>query len=177
MSAQPVTHPLRTGIIIALICVAIDQGSKMWALSTLQVGQYHSLIGNYFGLQLIHNPGAAFSLGNSHTWVFTIIAGGVALGALWMLPKLTRRSWLVTVAIFLGGAIGNLIDRLVQPPAVGRGHVVDFLAYSNWFVGNIADIFLVLAAIIVAGLAVFSVPTTIDEVNSEQPKALTDEHA
>lgn len=157
---RPVTHPLRTGNIIALICVAIDQGSKLWVLNTLQVGHYHPLLGNLFGLQLIHNPGAAFSIGDGHTWIFTLIAAAVVVGALFTLPKLTNRVWLVSVAVFLGGAIGNLIDRLFQPPAFARGHVVDFLAYSTWFVGNIADIFLVVAAIMIAVLALLSVPTT-----------------
>lgn len=175
MSDQPVSHPLRSGIIIALCCVAIDQGSKIWALNALQAGHYHPLIGKYFGLQLTHNPGAAFSLGNSHTWIFTIIAGAVVVGALWALPNITNRLWLITIAVFLGGAIGNLIDRLVQPPAFGHGHVVDFLAYSNWFVGNIADIFLVVAAVMMALLAIAAVPTNPSALDGEQQKARADE--
>lgn len=167
MSEHRPTRPLPIGIAIVLACVAVDQATKLWALRALHPGEYHPLVGKYFGLQLVHNPGAAFSIGDTHTWVFTVIAAVVVVAAAWMLPTITRRSWLITVAVFLGGAIGNLIDRLFQPPAFARGHVVDFLAYSNWFVGNIADIFLVAAAIMMAILALFSVPSRAEHDQSD----------
>ncbi|MDO5727574.1 MAG: signal peptidase II [Bowdeniella nasicola] len=160
----PSTFPV---LAIAGICVIVDQVSKWWALSSLVPGEYHALVGQFFGIQLISNPGAAFSLGDGHTWIFTVIAAVVVIGAWWILGRITNRAWRVTIAVFLGGAIGNLIDRLIQPPAFARGHVIDFLAYSNWFVGNIADIFLVGAALAIGGLTIASVPLEYREVADE----------
>ena len=62
------------------------------------------------------------------------------------------------MALLFGGAIGNLIDRLIQPPSFGMGHVVDFLNWNGWFVGNVADIYIVVAAASMFFLAVFEVP-------------------
>jgi signal peptidase II len=59
----------------------------------------------------------------------------------------------VALGLLLGGAVGNLIDRLVRDPGVARGHVVDFIAYGDWFVGNVADIAIVAAAILMGLLA------------------------
>ena len=53
--------------------------------------------------------------------------------------------------VILGGAMGNLIDRLFAPPAFGRGHVTDFLAYGNWFIGNFADVALGAGVMVLAG--------------------------
>ena len=49
----------------------------------------------------------------------------------------------LALGMVLGGAVGNLVDRLGNPPAIGQGHVTDFLAYGSLFVGNIADVFVV----------------------------------
>ena len=51
--------------------------------------------------------------------------------------------WAVALGLLLGGALGNLVDRLVREPGLARGEVVDFIAYANWFVGNVADIAIV----------------------------------
>jgi len=57
----------------------------------------------------------------------------------------------------LGGALGNLTDRLTRDPGFGRGHVVDFIDYNGWFVGNVADIAIVSAAVLIAILALSGV--------------------
>ncbi len=54
--------------------------------------------------------------------------------------------WAVALGLLLGGAVGNLVDRFFRAPGPGRGHVVDFIAYFDWFVGNVADIAIVVAA-------------------------------
>lgn len=141
------------GMGIASLAVVVDQATKAWALDSLVPGRYQPLFGAYFGLRLVYNPGAAFSFGANATWVFTLLAIAFALGAIYALTKVTSRLWVITIGFLLGGSVGNLIDRLFRTPGKGQGHVVDFLSYSDWFVGNVADIFIVLAG---AGLAVLS---------------------
>ena len=67
--------------------------------------------------------------------------------------NLASRSWAVALGLVLGGAVGNLIDRLLREPGFLRGHVIDFIDYGGYFVGNVADIAIVLAA---AGIIVLS---------------------
>ena len=71
---------------------------------------------------------------------------------------MTRRWWYVVLGLLVGGAAGNLVDRLIQPPAFGQGHVVDFINYNNWFIGNVADIAIVLAVVGVVVLTFLGVP-------------------
>jgi signal peptidase II len=86
----------------------------------------------------------------------------------------TAAIWLFGIG--LGGALGNLIDRLFRAPGFGRGHVVDFINYGNQFVGNVADIAIVGAAIAVALLAAFGVkvllPAHPGAPEDEQPVSL-----
>lgn len=126
--------------LVALAMTVVDQGTKALALAQLSDQERIPLIGDLLGLQLAFNPGTVMSLGSSSTWVFTLV-GIVAVIALfyaaWRAPS---TMWAVAIGFVWGGAIGNLIDRLFAPPGFGRGHVTDFLAYGNLFIGNIADI-------------------------------------
>ncbi len=129
----------------------IDQASKAAALSTLSEDERIPLLGDLLGLQLAFNPGALLSLGSGVTWLLTLL--GVVATVLLIVAATRARStgWAVGIGLILGGAIGNLIDRLFAPPAFGRGHVTDFLAYGNWFIGNLADVALGAGAIVLAG--------------------------
>ena len=78
--------------------------------------------------------------------MFTILAV-VILGAMaWLYRRSSDTATRASIALLAGGAIGNLIDRLFQPPSFGQGHVIDFIGYGDWFVGNVADIWIVVAA-------------------------------
>lgn len=126
--------------IVAAVAVVIDQGSKALALEKLSETERIPLIGDLLGFQLAFNPGAILSLGSGVTWLLTLV--GVAAVALIIFAATRTRSVTTALALglILGGAIGNLIDRLFAPPAFGRGHVVDFLAYGDLFIGNLADV-------------------------------------
>ena len=87
-------------------------------------------------------------MGAGSTWIFTIISVLVLGVIIWVLPKITSTSVAAVVGLLAGGAAGNLVDRLVQPPSFGRGHVVDFINYNDYFVGNVADIWIVVAAVL-----------------------------
>lgn len=128
---------------VGLVALALDLWSKSWALGNLVEGQKKPFIGNFITLQLIHNPGAAFSLGSGSTWIFTILSVMILGAIIWYSTKVTSIPLALLLGLIAGGAAGNLWDRLTRPPGIGRGYVVDFLNYNDWFIGNVADIWIV----------------------------------
>ena len=150
------SHPIRTrstwiyaGLVFA-VAIITDQASKMWARAVLDASEPIPLIGQWLSLRLVHNSGAAFSFAAGKTWILTIFTV-VIIGVLALLARRVHRaSTLLAIALLAGGAVGNLIDRLSAEPGFGVGHVTDFIAYGNWFVGNVADIWIVLGAPLLA---------------------------
>lgn len=132
--------------LVAAFAVITDQLTKTWALSALVEGRRIGVIGQYLSLVLTRNSGAAFSLGASSTWIFTILALVIIGVLVYALVRARSTRLAASIGLLLGGAIGNLIDRLIQPPSFGQGHVIDFIDYAGFFVGNVADIWIVLGA-------------------------------
>lgn len=143
-SARP--GVLRRYVLAAIITLVLDQASKVWALGALADGRVRPLIGDVLSLRLIHNSGAAFSIGDSMTWVMTLIAVAVTLAILWASRRVGSKRWALALGLLLGGSLGNLVDRFFRDPGPLRGHVVDFIDYGGLFVGNIADIAIVAGA-------------------------------
>lgn len=140
--------------LIAVATIAADQLSKLWAEAELSTSERIPLLGELLGLQLAYNPGAAFSIGEEFTWIFAIVAA-VAVIALCVVAFRTRSlGWAVAWGLLLGGAATHLGDRLFREPGFARGHVVDFIAYGHWFIGNIADIALFVGAVTLLILSV-----------------------
>lgn len=140
--------------VFTLSILVLDQLTKTVVLATLEPGVYRPVLGEWFGLQLVFNPGAAFSLATGLTWVFTVAATVVAVVILIAAPRLRSRAWAIGLGLLLGGNLGNLTDRLVRDPGFGQGHVVDFLNYAGLVIGNVADIAIVVAAPMVAILLI-----------------------
>ena len=138
---------------VAIAVLAVDQLTKLWAVASLSDGHRVNVIGDWLTLYLIRNPGAAFSFATGQTWIFTIIAVAVAVIVVRVSHRLASRAWAVTLGLVLGGAVGNLIDRLVRSPGIFRGHVVDFISYGSLFIGNVADIAIVVAAFTIMALS------------------------
>lgn len=138
---------MAAGVLVA------DQVTKGLALRALDPGVYVPLIGDVFGLMLVFNPGAAFSLATGSTWIFTVVAVVVAVIILRVARRIGSRGWALALGALLGGNLGNLGDRLFRDPGFARGHVVDFLNYGGLFVGNVADIAIVVGAGAMALLA------------------------
>ena len=147
---------LRWGIgISAIVIVLLDQGTKWWAETTLQFREYNPVIGELLGWRLIYNPGAAFGLAADYTWILSIVAGAAVIGLTVFALRVPNAWWGVGVAALLGGAISHLGDRLFRDPGFGRGEIVDFIDYAGFFVGNVADIFLVGGAIYLVLVSLF----------------------
>lgn len=143
--------------VVAVLAYASDQLSKVIALDVLADGQPRPFVGDVIRFKLIGNPGAALSLGAGNTWVMTIIALVVLVAIVYVSKDLGSRAWALALGLLLGSALGNLTDRFVRPPGGGEGHVVDFLDYNGWFIGNIADIWIVGAALLIIALALLGV--------------------
>lgn len=146
---------LGVALAVAGLGVVLDQGTKAVAASNLPPGERTPLVGDLLGLSLIYNPGAAFSLGSGATWIFSVVGVIAAAATIVFAVRLRGVRWGIALGLILGGAVGNLIDRLVNPPSFGQGHVTDFIAYGDLFVGNVADI-LVVAGVAMLGLLLIS---------------------
>jgi len=144
---------------VALVAVAADQATKHWAQDALAEDRVRPLVGDVLTLQLVHNSGAAFSLGANSTWIFTVVSAVVVVAIAVVAPRITHLPTALALGLLSGGAVGNLIDRLIRPPSVGRGHVVDFINYNGWFVGNVADIWIVVSAVWLAVMYATSAPS------------------
>ena len=156
----------RTSLIV-LACVAVgvivlDQVSKHWVVDSIlprmQSGEGPiELLGGLVKLTYTENTGAAFSMGTGMTWVFTLIAIGVAVVILRSSRRLGSVLWAVALGGLLGGALGNLIDRLTREPGIGRGYVVDWIQLPHFAVFNLADSAIVCSAILMVALSLFGV--------------------
>lgn len=157
------------GIIIAILAVlvlAADQLSKHLALENLPYQEPVPVLGEFLSFYLTSNPGAAFSLGEGVTWIFTIALAAVAGVIVWLAAtRVTSRLWAVALGLLLGGVLGNLTDRLFRDPGFPVGHVVDFILTPwMWFlpgmspaIYNVADMFIVTMMIGVALLVLVGV--------------------
>lgn len=149
--------PLPLVCLIAVVLIAVDQVTKLWAVAALSGHARIPIIGDLLGLVLVRNPGAAFSLATGQTWIFSIVALVVVIVVIRASRGLGSRAWTIALGLVLGGAIGNLIDRLVRAPGFLRGHVVDFIDYGGQFVGNVADIAIVGAAGVIMVLSILGI--------------------
>lgn len=161
--------------VLAAIVLAADQISKQLALNNLEPGVPVPIVGEALVFRLVFNPGAAFSLGEGVTWLFTIALAVVAV-VIVVLAILRVRSlrWAIVLGLLLGGVLGNLTDRLFRDPGFPVGHVVDFIS-TPWLlpaIYNVADIFIVVDMILVALLVVLGINFDgTRETKAEEPAA------
>ena len=161
-------RPVASLLLLAAVVVLADQLTKEWALANLTEGIRDPLLGDALGLTLVFNPGAALSIASGTTWLFTLAAVGVSVAILRVAPRLGSRGWAVGLGLMLGGALGNLLDRLLREPGFAVGEVVDFIAYFDWFVGNVADIAIVGAAVLIVLLSVRGIGVDGARVSDER---------
>lgn len=144
-------------VVLAVVVALVDQLSKAWAQSALADGHIIEVLGHALRFQLVYNPGAALSIATGMTWLLTIVVVVVVVLIIRATKRLRSRGWAVALGLLLGGAVGNLVDRLLRDPGFARGRVVDFIGYGNLFVGNVADIAIVGAAVLIGVLAVLGI--------------------
>ncbi len=148
MSRLPLTLGVAAGVVV------IDQVTKALAVARLEGEPPIEIVGRWLQLTFVRNPGAAFSLAGNYTIVISVVAIIVAVAIVRTARTLTNPWWAVVLGGILGGAVGNLIDRVLREPGPFRGHVVDFLAFPNFPVFNVADMALVGSAILAVLLSI-----------------------
>ena len=135
---------VRAMLIVALVAVGVyglDQLAKFLIVSNLEVGDLVPLLGELIQLHFVTNSGAAFSLASGFTWVLSLVAIGVIGFIIWFARRIQSVAWAITFGLVLGGAFGNVTDRLFREPGFGVGHVVDFIQIWGFpAIFNIADI-------------------------------------
>lgn len=133
---------------VAWFVWVLDLATKLWAVNTLSDRSNIKIIGDFFQLTLVRNPGAAFSVAEGAT-IFLTLFGFLVMGVIFYYStKITSRGWSVVLGLAMGGILGNLVDRIFREPGVLRGHVIDWLQVPNWPVFNVADSAIVLAAVV-----------------------------
>jgi signal peptidase II len=134
---------------IGVVGFVLDLVVKSAVIANLDPQHPISLLGGLVTLQLIRNPGAAFSMGEDFTVLLTIIAIAALVAVLALVvPRIRHVGWAVTIGCLLAGIAGNLTDRLFRDPGPFRGHVVDFIQLPNFAIFNVADMFITAAAVI-----------------------------
>jgi signal peptidase II len=124
---------------VALGVLVVDQVSKALIVATMAAHAPVRLLGGLVTVTYTRNSGAAFSMGTGFTFVFTAVAVAVVVVILRTSRRLCSAAWAVALGALLGGALGNLVDRLVRSPGFGRGHVVDWIEPPHFAVFNLAD--------------------------------------
>jgi signal peptidase II len=126
--AKATTAAVAVLALAAVIVVGLDQLTKQLAISGLSDGFAVPLLGGVVYLDLTRNSGAAFSIGTDVTFVFPLIAVVVVGAIIWFARYLRSWPWALAMGLVLGGALGNLGDRLFRAPGPLQGHVVDFIS-------------------------------------------------
>lgn len=137
---------------IAAVVWLLDLLTKVAAVAWIDPARPIDIIGETVRLRLIRNSGAAFSMATGYTWVLTLVAIGVVVAIIRYAGRLRSWWWVAGLGLILGGALGNLTDRIFRAPGPLRGHVVDFISVGWWPVFNVADSAVVCGAVLLVGL-------------------------
>jgi signal peptidase II len=143
---------------VAWFVWVLDLATKLWAVGTLSDRSNIKVLGDFFQLTLVRNPGAAFSIAEGATIFLTLFGICVLAIIFYYSVKITSKGWSVVLGLAMGGILGNLVDRIFREPGVLRGHVIDWLQVPNFPVFNIADSAIVIAAGISMLLSLRNIP-------------------
>jgi signal peptidase II len=138
---------------VAVFAYLLDLGSKMLVVAKLEHHEPIEIIGDWLRLAAIRNAGAAFGFGEAFTIIFTVIAAAVIVVIARLARKLRSLPWAIALGLLLGGALGNLTDRIFRAPGVFEGAVVDFIAPKHFAVFNLADSAIVCGGILIVILS------------------------
>ncbi|HEX7161186.1 MAG TPA: signal peptidase II [Trebonia sp.] len=154
-SAPPRRRRVAVLACVAAFALAADIVSKAIVVAHLRPDQPVHVLGDIFEFLLTRNPGAAFSVGTGETAVFTVIAFGVIVYIARTARKLYSVGWAIALGLLLGGAMGNLGDRIFRSPGPFRGYVVDWIGVVPRYypIFNLADSAIVCGGILTVILA------------------------
>ncbi|CAL9410893.1 signal peptidase II [Streptomyces sp. NPDC093808] len=138
---------------VAAVAYALDLVSKMIVVAKLEHHEPIEVVGDWLRFEAIRNAGAAFGFGEAFTVIFTVIAAAVIVVIFRLARKLYSLPWAIALGLLLGGALGNLTDRIFRSPGVFEGAVVDFIAPKGFAVFNLADSAIVCGGILIVLLS------------------------
>jgi lipoprotein signal peptidase len=149
---------MRLLLLLAAAVLLVDLVTKLVVVARIEPGEDIRVLGGALYLTHLRNTGAAFSFAEGFTVVFTLVALAVVVVIVRTARRLSSTGWAVTLGLVLGGAVGNLVDRVFRDPGFLRGGVVDFLSAFGpdgevWPVFNVADSAIVCGGILGAVLA------------------------
>jgi signal peptidase II len=140
-AAKPPVRPrLRLVLVTAALALLVDVVTKVIAVGVLVPGQRVPLIGEHVSCALTRNSGAAFSWGVAYTIELTLVVGAIIAVLAWRSRHVVSPMVAIAMGLVLGGAAGNLADRMFRAPGPLRGAVVDFLAIGWGPIFNAADV-------------------------------------
>ncbi|HEY7324755.1 MAG TPA: signal peptidase II [Streptosporangiaceae bacterium] len=159
-SDAPAVHTVgqprrRVGVLIgvALFVLVLDIVTKITVVANLSDRPPIRLLGGFLHLRVDRNPGAAFSFGTGLTVLYSVIAISVIVVILRTARRIRSVSWALTLGLLLGGATGNLVDRIFRAPGLFRGEVVDWIQIPHYPVFNLADSAIVCGGILAVVLS------------------------
>ncbi|MFF7736692.1 signal peptidase II [Streptomyces sp. NPDC007984] len=138
---------------VAAFAYALDLISKLIVVAKLEHHPPIEIVGDWLKFEAIRNAGAAFGFGEAFTVIFTMIAAAVIVVIARLARKLYSLPWAIALGLLLGGALGNLTDRIFRAPGVFEGAVVDFIAPKHFAVFNLADSAIVCGGILIVLLS------------------------
>lgn len=152
---QPVGGRPRRGLVLAIALgwLALDAVTKAVVVARLTPGRPVDVVGSVVQFDLLRNPGSAFSLATGYTVILSLVAVAVIVVVVRISGRLRSTAWAVAFGLLLGGALGNLADRVFRAPGILRGYVVDFVALPHWPVFNVADSGISVAAVLIVVLS------------------------
>ncbi|MFJ4683344.1 signal peptidase II [Streptomyces sp. NPDC091377] len=138
---------------IAGFAYALDLITKIIVVEKLEHQPAIPVLGEWLQFDALRNPGAAFGVGQAFTIIFTVIASAVIVVIARLARKLYSLPWAIALGLLLGGALGNLTDRIFRSPGFLEGAVVDFIAPKHFAVFNLADSAIVCGGILIVLLS------------------------
>ena len=180
-TAGPPPPHSRTWWVLALVApvvLGLDILTKSVAVATLEDQPPVRLLGGLVNLVLLRNPGAAWSMATGYTWILSIIALVVVVVIIRISRRLRSTGWAIALGLVLGGALGNLTDRIFRAPGPLEGHVVDMVSIvrtdgSFFPVFNLADSAISVGGVLLVLLALFG--RELDGTRAKDKKVAADE--
>ncbi len=158
---------------VAVSVLALDIATKVWVVAELEGRRTLELLGGQLLIRVSRNTGAAFSLAEGATVLLSAIAVTVVVVIVRVARRLGSLGWAVSLGLLLGGASGNLVDRLLRSPGPGRGAVVDFIDFQVFPSFNVADSGITTGAVLAVLLSMRGIE--IDGTRATDPP-VHDEH-